>query len=541
MGWFHKLSARAKLLLAFLSVAGIMGTVSLVALYQMGLIDTMLEGIYKQNLLGVTSVKQANLNLAYIGRDVLRACRSSDKEAIDGYRNTINEQAKTFEKEFAYLEQNAASAEEKTLVTKVKEGFPKYLGHCLTAIKAHAAGQTDESGAALKEAKEVCDTVDQACTDLAKLNEAMAKQAYEQSAAAYASAFWMVTLLVSGGTMVGLALGWVIARWFTKALVEVSAIADSVASASQQLAAAAEELSSGAQEQASSLEETAASLEQITGTIQQNADHAQQANQFSCNSRDVAEKGGEVVGRAVQGMSEINAASKKIADIITAIDEIAFQTNLLALNAAVEAARAGEQGRGFAVVAGEVRNLAQRSAAAAKEIKGLIQDSVAKVENGTNLVNQSGQTLEEIVSSVKRVTDIVAEIAAASREQAGGIEQVNRAVTQMDQVTQANASQTEELSSTAESLAAQAAQLQEVVAQFNLVKKNVKGVAPVASPSRTVVNKPVVRKAATPVTKVTKPQPRSAAPDVETAVERELELVHAGTHASGPTNGFEEF
>lgn len=535
MSWFQKLSARAKLLLAFLSVAGIMGTVSIVALIQMGAINTMLEGIYKQNLLGISSVKQGNINLAYIGRDVLRACRATDKDAIEGFRASINEQAKAFETEFARLEQNAQSAEERALVMKVKEGFPKYLDHCQNAVKAHAAGQEEEAGRSLVSAKESCDGVDEACTSLAKLHEEMGKQAYEKSEAAYGSAFWMVVLLVSGGIMMGIGLGWVIARWFTKALVEVAAIADSVASASQQLAAAAEELSSGAQEQASSLEETAASLEQITGTIQQNADNAQQANQFSCNSRDVAEKGGEVVGRAVQGMREINAASKKIADIITAIDEIAFQTNLLALNAAVEAARAGEQGRGFAVVAGEVRNLAQRSAAAAKEIKGLIQDSVAKVENGSNLVNQSGQTLEEIVSSVKRVTDIVSEIAAASQEQAGGIEQVNRAVTQMDQVTQANASQTEELSSTAESLAAQAAQLQEVVAQFNLVKKSVAKAAPAM---RSATAGTTARRTAAPAKKAAaKAQPRRESGDVEAAVERELELVHN----SGPSNGFEEF
>jgi methyl-accepting chemotaxis protein len=179
-------------------------------------------------------------------------------------------------------------------------------------------------------------------------------------------------------------------------------------------------------------------------------------------------------------MSAINTSSKKIADIITVIDEIAFQTNLLALNAAVEAARAGEQGRGFAVVASEVRNLAQRSAAAAKEIKALIQDSVQKVQDGSALVNQSGHTLEEIVTSVKRVTDIIAEIAAASQEQSQGIEQVNKAVTQMDQIVQANSAQTEELSSTAQSMATQAQQLQALVGRFKLDT----GVAAAVSPLR---------------------------------------------------------
>jgi methyl-accepting chemotaxis protein len=262
------------------------------------------------------------------------------------------------------------------------------------------------------------------------------------------------------------------------ALQEVHVTANHVATASQQLSAATEELSSGAQEQASSLEETAASLEEITGTVHQTADNARQANQLAVGSRDTAEKGGQVVSSAVTAMSAINVASKKIADIITVIDEIAFQTNLLALNAAVEAARAGEQGRGFAVVAAEVRNLAQRSAAAAKEIKALIQDSVQKVEAGSTLVNRSGQTLEEIVTSVKRVTDIIAEIAAASQEQSQGINQVNKAVSQMDQIVQENSAQTEELASTAQTLSSQAQQLQALVGRFMLGQERVMAAPP---------------------------------------------------------------
>jgi methyl-accepting chemotaxis protein len=252
------------------------------------------------------------------------------------------------------------------------------------------------------------------------------------------------------------------------ALQDVHIAANHTATASQQLSAAAVQLSSGTQEQASALGETAASLEQITGTIQQNAANAKQANQLAVATRDTAEQGRRVVADSVAAMRAISTSSKKIADIITTIDEIAFQTNLLALNAAVEAARAGEQGRGFAVVAAEVRNLAQRSAMAAKEIKALIQDSVQKVQDGSALVNQSGQTLEEIVTAVKRVTDIVAEIAAASQEQSQGIGQVNKAVTQMDQIVQANSAQTEELASTAQSLASQAQQLQALVGRFKL-------------------------------------------------------------------------
>ena len=247
---------------------------------------------------------------------------------------------------------------------------------------------------------------------------------------------------------------------------EVRMGADSVGSAAKQISAGNSDLSQRTQEQASALEETASSMEEMTSTVKQNADNARQANQLAVGARDKAQKGGEVVSKAVTAMSEINTSSKKIADIISVIDEIAFQTNLLALNAAVEAARAGEQGRGFAVVASEVRNLAQRSAGAAKEIKDLINDSVEKVKNGSALVDESGRTLTEIVDGVKKVTDIVAEIAAASQEQSAGIEQVNKAVMSMDEVTQQNAALVEEAAAASKSMEDQAAKLVEQISYF---------------------------------------------------------------------------
>ena len=243
---------------------------------------------------------------------------------------------------------------------------------------------------------------------------------------------------------------------------------ETIAVASREIASGNADLSSRTESQASSLEETASSMEELTSTVKQNAENARQANQLVGSTADVAVKGGQVVGKVVDTMASIKESSRKIADIIGVIDGIAFQTNILALNAAVEAARAGEQGRGFAVVASEVRNLAQRSAGAAKEIKALIEDSVGKVDAGSKLVDEAGKTMDEIVTSVKRVTDIMSEIAAASQEQSAGIEQVNQAITQMDDVTQQNSALVEEAAAAAESLQDQAGQLAEAVSVFKL-------------------------------------------------------------------------
>lgn len=272
---------------------------------------------------------------------------------------------------------------------------------------------------------------------------------------------------------------------------------DTINTAAKEIAAGNSDLSQRTEEQASSLEETASSMEELTSTVKQNAENAKQANLLAIGASDVAGKGGAVVNQVVTTMDSINESSRKIVDIISVIDGIAFQTNILALNAAVEAARAGEQGRGFAVVAAEVRNLAQRSAGAAKEIKTLIGDSVEKVEGGSKLVAQAGQTMDEIVSSIRRVTDIMSEITAASVEQSSGIEQVNLAITQMDEVTQQNAALVEEAAAAAESLEEQAQNLSVSVATFKMdgaMSQPARKALPVKKNSSAPLSRPPVRK-----------------------------------------------
>jgi len=351
---------------------------------------------------------------------------------------------------------------------------------------------------------------------LARLHEVekgRAGRAAASAQAAYDSALWLLLGLTGAAVALGVLMAWVTARSVTRPVGDalhmarsvaagdlttsvaartsdeagllmralndmnssLSAIVsqvrrgtDAIATASHQIASGNQNLSQRTEQQAASLEETAASMEQLTGTVRQNADNARQANQLAQSASEVAGRGGAVVGEVVRTMESISASSRKVVDIIAVIDGIAFQTNILALNAAVEAARAGEQGRGFAVVAAEVRGLAQRSSAAAREIKALIDDSAGRVEAGTALVEQAGRTMQDIVASIQRVTDIMGEISAASQEQTSGIEQVNQAITQMDQVTQQNAALVEQAAGAALSLQEEAGRLVQAVSIFKL-------------------------------------------------------------------------
>ena len=520
MQWYKNLSAFKKLIVGFSLVCIIMAGVGYIGVSRAARVNSMLNAMYENELLGISRCKEANVKLVGI-RSTCRSVLLSDDAAE---KSRYSEDAEALAKEFSSLiaasKPNFTTPEGVALIKGIEDAFPQYMAGARRCMNLSLENKQSEAIAAMESGAAAADRLDSDLSELARLKERLAEQAYENSDEVYQTARTTIVTVSIIGVIAGVLIGTFIARLFSlplhstvktlkqialgdftarvkvtttdeigemgtslndalaniqAALTETRSVADSVASAAQQLSAASEEISSGAQEQASGLEETAASLEEITSTVRQNADNAQQANQLASSARETAEKGGQIVNDAVHGMTEINGASRKIADIITTIDEIAFQTNLLALNAAVEAARAGEQGRGFAVVAGEVRNLAQRSAGAAKEIKVLINDSVQKVDVGSNLVNQSGEALDGIVQSVKRVTDIVSEIAAASREQTRGIDQVNKAVSQMDTVTQANASQTEELSGTAESLSSQAERLQELIARFKLDEDHAAG------------------------------------------------------------------
>jgi methyl-accepting chemotaxis protein len=513
MNWFKNLNTLAKLMLAFCLISAALVFVGYEGIAGTSTIKTLFDTLHERDMVGLVALKEASIHKIEIARDTRSTILAADSAEREQKARSDQQNFADMREELAKAEETLVSEESKADMAKIKGLLPAYEEKEMTSVRLALAGKIPEATASLADTQALSGQINQLIAEACEEKQRRAAEAGDQCTEIFTHLRNMLVVTIGLAVLFSLSLGYFIARLISRplaatvgvlekvaagdltaqlevetkdevgrmaeslnrateamrtALSEVRASAESMASSAQQLASSSEELASGAQEQASSLEETTSTLEEITSTVKQNADNAKQANQVASGSRDTAEKGGQVVTETVTAMGEINEASKNIAEIITTIDEIAFQTNLLALNAAVEAARAGEQGRGFAVVATEVRNLAQRSATSAKEIKRLIQDSVRKVENGSALVNKSGETLHEIVGSVKRVTDIVAEIAAASREQSVGIEQVNKAMLQMDQVTQANSSQTEELSSTAQSLSSHAQQLQALVERFRL-------------------------------------------------------------------------
>jgi methyl-accepting chemotaxis protein len=519
-----------------------------------------------ENFVGARAIAARNLALL-----TEPAAQQADLERVKSAQAGLN---KNMEILAAFMKDPAAtSAEERQMFDQLRGFEAKYLPIATTIVGLATTKKTDE---AIKSLTQDCmPLLTQMMAHMESFDRLMKKDSAASAAAAqaaYQSAKWLILAITICSLSAGIFIAWWLTRSITRPIGEAVGVAqrvaagdltarievtqtdeagqllsalkqmndslvkvvgnvrqssDSIATGSAQIAAGNQDLSQRTEQQASALEETAASMEELGATVRQNADNAKQANQLALGASTVAVKGGEVVSQVVDTMKGINDSSKKIADIISVIDGIAFQTNILALNAAVEAARAGEQGRGFAVVASEVRSLAQRSAEAAKEIKSLISASVERVEQGTTLVDQAGVTMTEIVTAIKRVTDIMGEISSASIEQSAGVAQVGEAVTQMDQATQQNAALVEESAAAAESLKLQAQQMVQAVAVFTLTPGDMPAVAAVAPRAAVKPAAPVERRGPNRAKNVVRPAfkaapaPRVAAPVAKTGTDDE--------------------
>jgi methyl-accepting chemotaxis protein len=514
MKWFYNLNIATKLIATFLSVIVLVVGLGIFAIVQLDKVNAASTDITTNWLPTIRTLAQLKFTAARVRSFEQQHIMASDPKEFDEIEQSVNKQIDALLALRKTYEGQISEPAERAIYPDAAKAIDIFLGEHPKIIALSRQNKDEEArtlfkGDSTKNYRQMIDLIDK----LVEVNDNGSDISSKNADETYARArIWIIGLLavcVAGALTLAIWIARLISRPLGEAVKVARQVAegdltadirqnsndetgqllgalklmndnllrivssvrtgtDTIATASSEIASGNMDLSSRTEQQAGSLEETASAMEEMTSTVKQNADNARQANQLAVSASAVAVQGGNVVGQVVDTMGSINASSRKIVDIISVIDGIAFQTNILALNAAVEAARAGEQGRGFAVVASEVRSLAQRSSAAAKEIKHLIDDSVAKVDIGSKLVEQAGSTMDEVVSSVKRVTDIVGEITAASQEQSVGLDEINRAITQMDEVTQQNAALVEEAAAAAQSLQEQASNLSQIVSVFKL-------------------------------------------------------------------------
>ncbi len=515
--WFNRLSVGSQLLIAFASILMLTAALGATALFGLRSVDGEAIALSEKWLKGVGDLSDARAMLVEAREFEVKHSRTDDTSYHTEYEDKMAESAKKVSALAERYKARVSGEQEVALYATLAKALGEYRGWQDKVVKlGRDKQQMDAADIADGASSMAYDEVTGALNKLIQFNYDGGDAAAATVTRVHAQARLAVVVLLSLALVIGMVLCLIITRsllrqlggeprvavvvaqavaqgdlsttialkrgdtdsllaWLGKmqeglsrAVSDVRKGSDYVSHASQEIASGNQDLSNRTEQQASELQQTASTMEQLGTTVRHNADNARQASQLAHSASEVAVQGGEVVGRVVETMKGINESSRKISDIIGVIDGIAFQTNILALNAAVEAARAGEQGRGFAVVASEVRNLAQRSAGAAKEIKGLIGASVDRVEQGSSLVNQAGVTMQEVVSSIRRVSDIVSEISAASSQQSSGVAQVGQAISRMDQGTQQNAALVEQSAAAAESLKQQAEQLVDAVAVFKV-------------------------------------------------------------------------